>query len=182
MRIVRVVDVPGRRKESHGREDHVSRDQVGRPSVYQRFYHYWCGAGWHDALREAVSLLASGAERAIVAQSVGWRIEELDAALGGDRPRMAPPCRCFDTGHGPHAAGCAMAGWREGQQRESRPARRNDPTPEVLLKARRMYEDDFMTVPEVAVALGMSRGQAYLLLCKARTSFRRRGRRTFDGR
>lgn len=183
MRLVRVVDMtPGRRGDVHGRrhERDEVRGQADRPSVYQRFYYYWSGEGWYRAFREALALLGRGTDAAFAAQWVGWRTDELESAVRGERPAPVPPCNCFEVGHGPHVGGCVMAGWRDPEQRrDAKQPRRNDPSPEQMLAARAMYEDEFMTVPEVASRLGLTRGRAYLLLVKAGTTFRRRGRRVF---
>ncbi len=121
-------------------------------------------------------LIARGWDKPRVAQAVGWTVEILDEALEGRKPcsEMPPPCQCIVNGR----RTCVCGANRNGKNGlPPRPSRFPPPDPKLLKKAKHLYEIKVMTVPEVAKKLGLSKGRTYLILIRAGTKFRRRGRR-----
>jgi len=147
----------------------ASADQSGKKSVTDLRAFYWAGPGWEAALKEARALIESGSSIKAAAASVGWAEKDLIEALKGE----AHPI--LDQAAKPVV-----------KKRAPRPLKNRvkglGPIPKkTLMRAKQLYEIQFMTVREVAKAINMPYERCYLALQRAGTKFRRPGRRSGFG-
>lgn len=142
-------------------------DPVGKKkSVEDQRAYFWSGPGWDAALKEAKAELAAGTSLKGAAAAVGWTEQMLVEALAGSG------CPCPAVDEKPY-----VSRPRTKRTLKQRVQGLHDVSKNELMRARRFYEDEFMTVRETAKAMRLPYERCYLLLIKARTKFRRPGRR-----
>lgn len=144
------------------------RSDPNRPSVEQKFEYFWSGPGWKRALAEAQRLESNGVPREQIAEAVGWTDDELAFALKKNKPQLveeAPKKIIRD---------------RPRRTVKQRVESLKDIDKSLMGMAKRFYEIEVMTVREVCRAIDQPYEKTYLILKKARTKFRRPGRRAGD--
>jgi hypothetical protein len=97
------------------------------------------------------------------AEAVSWTLDELELGLKAEAPSGdKPPSQLRE---------------RTRRTLSQRVAGLKNASRELMRRARHLYEIEFMTVKEVSDVIGLPNEQTYLILIKAKTPFRRPGRR-----